>query len=262
MKIFQFLFAGLMILGFMSCDPDEAIESGGDLQLQVSAEFSGSPFFINKEYSFPDGRKVRFSRLDFYVSDFVLKDLSKENGIISDVVEVGFIDLSSSEVNQLDPLETQINALNIPAGNYTNLNFTLGLTDELNAKTPTDADIGSNNPLSKTSHYWEDWSSYIFMRVEGSADFNDDGTIAGDETFIYHTGKSGNEKRVNLATAINITAENLTEVEVGLDLVKFFYNDSDEARFDMSVDRSVHNSSGLETIDKIMSGAAASFKVK
>ena len=260
MKLSHIVLASILILGSMSCGPDE-VEGGGDLLVQFVAEFDGSPFFINKEYAFPDGRKVRFSQVDFYISDAVLKDVSSENNLTSDLEEVGFIDMSSSEINPLDPVEAQISALNVPAGDYSNLSFTLGLTDELNAKTPTDSDIGSTNPLSRSSHYWADWNSYIFMKIQGNADFNGNGEIEGEETFIYHTGKTGNEQRVSLNSPITIVKDELTQVSVAMDVSRIFYGADNNPRFDMSEDRSVHNENGLEIIEIIMEGSADAIKM-
>lgn len=258
------LFYSILVLffGFSACDNiDDNVIDGGDLLLQFQAEFDGEPFYINQEYVFPDGRKVRFSKLDFFISDISVQQLQGDENVITDLSEVEFINLSGSQVNPVDPLEYQLTSLNLPVGDYNKIRFTLGLSEALNNKTPNDSDLGSSSPLKMSSHYWADWASYIFMKIEGAADFNDDGSIGGDETFGYHTGQTGFEQALSLSTDFSISKDALSTKSIILDVPAIFYDNSTE-RFDMTVHTAIHNANGVEVIEKIMQGAASGVKIQ
>lgn len=250
-------FLAVMVMAFYGC-PDDPVEGAGDLELQFEAQFDGQQFFINEEYTFPSGRKVRFSQFDFYVSN-VSTRLNGDNAGTTDLSEVDFVDFTGSVLNPIDPAESRVNSINLPIGDYENISFMLGLSEELNAKTPNDSDLGENNPLRKATHYWTDWNGYIFMKVQGNADFNDDGMISSDETFIYHTGKNENAQNVSLAADFTIEEDQTTLQTVTIDLSEVFFSNGGEERFDMNEIRSVH--SDVAVITTIMEGAAEAIKM-
>ncbi len=257
MKYLNMFFVAIMVIAFYGC-PSDPIEGAGDLELQFQAEFDGQPFFINEEYTFPSGRKVRFSQFDFFVSNLSTR-LNGDGAGTTDLSEVDFVDFTGSMLNPIDASESQVNSINLPIGDYENISFMLGLSEELNAKTPNDSDLGESNPLRKASHYWTDWNGYIFMKIQGSADFNDDGVIEADESFIYHTGKTENAQSVSLAANFSITKDQKTSQSLNVDLSDVFFSEGGEERFDMNGIRSVHADGTI--IAKIMEGAAASIKM-
>ncbi len=257
-SLILFLF-GLIIISY-GCpqEPDPLL--GGNLELLFETDFDGEQFFTGQEYTFPNGRKVKFSKIDFFVSGASARVDNGNVGETVDLSEVEFMDLTGSAINPVDPQDAMINSINLPSGDYTSLSFTLGLTSDLNAKTPNDSDLGTENPLKRSSHYWTDWTSYIFMKVEGNADFNGDGMIQGDETFVYHTGQSGFEQLVNLSSDFGIFEEQTTTAKVGVNLRSFFFDDAGVERFDMNNLRSVHTD--ITVIETIMKGAAEGMTMK
>lgn len=258
MKYLNILFLSATIIAFYGC-PSEPVEGAGDLELQFEAKFGDQQFFINEEYTFPSGRKVRFSQFDFFVSNLSTR-LNGDNAGTTDLTEVDFVDFTGSITNPIDPSESRVNSINLPIGDYENISLMLGLSEELNTKTPNDSDLGESNPLRKASHYWTDWNGYIFMKIEGNADFNDDGMIAADETFIYHTGKTENAQNVSLAADFNIVDNQKTQQILSIDLSQVFFDSAGSERFDMNGIRSVHADGSI--IPEIMEGAASAMKMQ
>jgi len=257
MKYLNILFL-VAIIAFYGC-PSDPVEGAGNLSLQFEAKFDGQPFFINQEYTFPSGRKVRFSQFDFYVSNLSSR-LNGDNAGTTDLTEVDFIDFTGSMMNPIDPTESRVNSINLPIGDYENISLMLGLDEELNGKTPNDNDLGASNPLRQASHYWTDWNGYIFMKIQGSADFNDDGVIDSEETFIYHTGKTENSQSVSLAADFSIADNETTNQTIAIDLSDVFFSATNEERFDMNDVRSVHADGTI--ISTIMEGAASAMTIQ
>ena len=113
------------------------------------------------------------------VSDMTIKN-APESVLLKDVelVDMSFDDADSA----LEGYTLTVD--NLAARTYQGLSFGIGVPPALNSKRP--ADFASSHPLSKTGYYWEPWSSFIFMKIEGRID-----TIAPldfETAFAYHTG--------------------------------------------------------------------------
>ena len=157
----------------------------GSVEMNLKARFNEQPMVLNKVYDY-NGKKVRFSKLSFFVSDVLT---GNSNKAAESITLVNFIDNDDST--------TAAKGLNITfsqfdMGNMSQFNLGIGVSPEYNAKKPKD--FPSLNPLSEASEYWDAWNSYIFSKLEGSMDKDGDGKF---ETGItLHTG--GNEMYQNI----------------------------------------------------------------
>jgi len=156
------------------------------------------------------GMEMTFSKFDFYISNVAL--FRNVDGIReeTELFEIEFVDLTQNSNS------VSISTENIPVGEYDGVVFSIGVPSDLNSQIP--ADFSSTHPLGITgvSHYWEGWSSYIFMKTEGRLDTtgNDDNV-----SFSYHIGSdqffnSSIEKNVS----INLTSGSTQNVNFAFDL--------------------------------------------
>jgi hypothetical protein len=152
----------------------------GVLNLIFKPIINSKPFIINNVYEL-NGKKVRFSKLQFYSSSILTKILGNECNTNDEVI---FVDLTTLDDSLKATKGFSTYLKNRAPGNYSSISLGLGVNPVLNAKTPID--FPSSNPLSKSEEYWSGWKSYVFFKLEGLMDKDGDGTF---ETGItYHTG--------------------------------------------------------------------------
>ena len=122
------------------------------------------------------------SRLSFYLSDIEL--VNPANGIDSvlKVSDVSFVELDASGQASIT-LEADLDRFD-----YEFLQFRLGLREDQDRSTPAEHPAG--HPLARTSEYWVDWGSYIFLKIEGRADTLADDRTRFDSPILYHLGRS------------------------------------------------------------------------
>lgn len=141
--------------------------------------YDGQPLQIFTQKSFTGNEQVQFQHLSFLLSDLVLL-----NG--SEAVEVKDIELVDMSFDDLPGATAgfTITTDNLPEGDYDGLSFGMGVPADINDSTPNQH--ASSHPLSKNGYYWTAWSSYIFLKIEGTIDTL--GTGSFDTGFAYHTG--------------------------------------------------------------------------
>ena len=152
---------------FLACDKDDP-KTEFDVQFQFQLNYDGQPLQMLKDYQYPDGKTIRFTRFSFYLSEVVLEGEGKSE----EVLDVTYIDLSPLHTSGV-PNETPSFTTKTTISDLSNVQFNLGLTEEMNQMVP--ADFGSSHPLAAPGEYWLAWDSYIFVKVEGWVDFNEDG---------------------------------------------------------------------------------------
>ena len=185
MKKFILLFTTALLTA-ASCNK-EKIEPIDTTEVNVSfkATFGGEPLVLNiNNYEYLD-KPVRFSKVNFYVSDIAVLKPDGE----TEISEIQFIDLTKTHTSEQASREgTIMNFPKIPVGEYNGLKFGIGVSADLNRTTPSD--YATSHPLGadNSGEYWPDWDSYIFAKIEGQYDLNGDGFDGEDIAFAYHTG--------------------------------------------------------------------------
>nr|MBP7184810.1 hypothetical protein [Saprospiraceae bacterium] len=107
----------------------------------------------------------------------------------------------------------------------------------------------SSDDLSKTSHYWEAWNSYIFSKLEGNADLDNDGIY--ESSFTYHTGRDDMYRTLNFTKDLSIVSDSDTKVGFNLDVKKLLVNANNEA-LDIVLHPDSHTPSQIGTATIIM----------
>jgi hypothetical protein len=223
------------------------------INLNMKPTINNQPFVSNKIYMI-NGKKVRFSKFQFYLSSFSFQDaglVSFVNLNCDAIKDVAFMDFT-----QLDDSLKSLNGITTVISNFRNgsnqsISFNLGVNATLNAKTPSDFD--TTNPLSKSEEYWGSWKSYIFFKLEGLMDKDGDGTF---ETGItYHTGSNDVTSQINFPKNFQIKTTG-TSINFDLDMNKLLTG------FDFSTLNKIENLNQKEDMRKLMTNLASAISVK
>jgi hypothetical protein len=254
MKKLMFALLSAFACIFCACDtpiikpaPTEAAVS---LLVGVNYDSTSlSPLVYLQTYPYGSTSNVRWSRLSFFLTNVVLTDANGKEVLAAESIFIdcsSFVDAATGK-NGL-ALKTDV----IPFGKYTKITFTVGVTNALNAKKPSNFALSS--ALSNTDMYWDSWQSYIFSKIEGTLDKNKDG--------IFETGvtiHAGGEKVAQTRTLpLNLTFENGGNNTVNLG---FTFTDLLKS-IDLNSITQTHQLSDVPTMKTLVNNIADAIKVK
>ena len=221
MKNILFLLTISLLFLAASCGKEQTkpIDTA-ELNLFFKATYAGEPLVLNQQtYRYATG-PVRFSKINFYVADLVAVNNDGE----TELSEIQFIDLTKSHNTAIDASKgTVMNFSKVPVGAYNQLKFVVGVPADLNKTNPSD--YSTTHPLGadNSGEYWEAWNSYIFMKIEGQWDFNDNGFDGDDISFAYHVGgRDALYEPIELDNSLNLRAGESTNLTFELDVKTLF----------------------------------------
>ncbi len=221
----------------------------GAIEWNIKAKFNEQPFQLNKIYSY-NGKKVRFSRLSFYVSN-IYADKGSFSGPYVDI-PIAMIDFKDIDDSLKAAKGLILNLNSIPSGDKKNFNLYIGVSSDLNSKKPKD--YPTTNPLSESSNYWDAWNSYIFFKLEGSLDKDGDGQY---ETGItLHAGGNEVYQSMNFSKTFTVKENETTPLSMELDLNKLING------IDMETYNSTHQIGDLPTMKKMMGNFQTALIIK
>jgi hypothetical protein len=178
----KILFPAFLIglFAFAGCDDTtDVVAPASSVTITFKALYDGQPLEKYKLYDY-DTYRVEYSRFNTFMSNITLLDGAKEVQL-SDIEWVDFTpDLSTTNMAVTVPITFN----NVPDGNYTGIRLGYGVPPALNAKQPKD--FAPTHPLSRENEFWLGWGSYIFNKIEGRVDLNNNGVFDGG--LIYHCG--------------------------------------------------------------------------
>jgi len=157
------------------------------INLSFRATFKGEPLVLEENTYDYDGNLVRFTRINFYISDMAVVNNDGE----TELSEIQFIDLTPTHRTPQDATTgTGMSFSNVPVGTYNQLKFGVGVAADLNKTNPSDYSTMHPLGVDNSSEYWEAWDSYIFAKIEGQYDADGNGQFSDvdDFSFAYHTG--------------------------------------------------------------------------
>lgn len=209
--------------------PNKAKE--GTVDLNFKAFYGTDNLVLGQFYDYPDGNgsKINFTTLKFYISDIKIDD----NESIAQAFLFDFSDNHSTAATAPDG-ETRI-IENVAVGDYTKIEFGVGINAVLNATNP--ADYKNSEALSNTSMYWDWRGSYIFAMVEGTLDKDGDGI--GEIPFVYHPGSDALFRDASFSTPISIEKDGTTTINFNIDAKKIFVVNNEA--FDIEAAQSSHS---------------------
>ena len=225
------------------------ISCGGDddntAVINLKLEYAGEPLVMFQEFDYPDGNKIEFSRISFYISDIELTtDGASYNG-----GEI-YVDLTTSHSSlESSNKGLNINISDVKEDNIQSFSFNLGLNPTLNASLPSD--YPSSSDLSRTGEYWSNWNSYVFVKLEGRLDRDGDGI---KEAFALHLGS---DEAMRSLSFNNL--DNDRNIELSVDVEKVFNTGT---LYDIAETPNIHSLSQIDKINQLMDNLAGSFVLK
>lgn len=212
MKKFLFPSLFLALLAVTACEDKDTSAPASDLTITFKALYDGKPLEKYKLYDYAS-YQVDFSRFNTFMTNITLLNGSQEVKL-SDIEWVDFTPDSAPTDTAVD---VSIVLKNVPDAEYTGIRLGYGVPPALNAKQPKD--FAPTHPLSRENEFWLGWGSYIFNKIEGRVDLNNNGVFDGG--LIYHCGSDAvyREYAFNLPISVKPGA---AEIVVEFDLKKLF----------------------------------------
>ncbi len=192
----------LALLSCAACGDDDPLATAdtASVELSLAGMVGTEPLALeSRTYAAPGvAEGFRLSRVSFYLSDVQLLSAGDQGELATDVAEVLYLELGADG-------KASLKLDDVPVGEYTGIEFNLGLTSEQDAQQPQD--FAPNTPLANFSEYWVDWGSYVFLKIEGRSDTLADGRARFDQNFVYHIGKSAEyTERITVRTPLAVGA--------------------------------------------------------
>ncbi len=214
-KIYWTLIAGIALFGLSLSSCGDDMDQLGALKLNFKLNYQGQPLVMTPNQVDFNGIPFKVSRVSFFISEM---KLSGTEGQV-DLKEVDYINLTDSHADLAAAQKGYDYLINdVPIGQYNTISFNLGLTDEMNAKAPSDYSAGSI--LADQSEYCADWGSYIYIKIEGLMDFDGDGIF--NDGITMHLGSNDAMVAKQYDHAITIKDKEETQLNFTLDLYKVF----------------------------------------
>ena len=187
-------------IGFNACSEDNQLSQ---VDLNFTLTYDGSPLVGFSDFTYPLGYEVFFSKYSLFLSDITLTS-SDGNHQLSDVE---FIDLLTG-VDTEDKARSgsTLQYLNVPSKTYSGISFNIGVPETVNLTAPADYD--STSPLSNNGEYWVGWTSYIFHKIEGKMDADNDGDP--EAGIALHIGSDDAFRQISISQSLDISDDQET----------------------------------------------------
>lgn len=207
-----------------SCVYEENMMS--TVTLHAHSKMGASDFAYNTEVTNWEGRKMKFTTAQIYVSNFQFSD---DEGGEYEVEDSYFL---------LKPENMMYELGEVPNGRYLDFGFKVGVDSVANhsdpATWPSEHALSSNNP----DHAFWSWNSgYIFVKVEGLVDTTADMSGTVNAPFIYHIGTDMLAQDITLASNREVNSD--VTYMVNIDYVKLFDN------IDLRMDQDSHTMNNM-----------------
>jgi hypothetical protein len=239
----------VIFLGLTSCGKMDK-ETSGDLNLRFKLMYGEQPFEMFKEYKYPvTNNQFLMTRLSFFISDITLRSTA-ETLLIKDI---DYLNLTAAHTPPLASNGFEYTIKGIQPGNYTSIDFGVGVPAASNAKAPKDFNSGSI--LSNAAEYWSSWKSYIFFRPEGQIAL--DGKPINETSFALHLGGDGAFRVVDLDKSIVVNPDQTTHVDIIIDLQKFFNGTS---LYDIRSTQQIHSLTQMPLITQLADNLVIAFR--
>lgn len=249
MQKLTYLLLLVALAAFPACDGHNHSSDGPatDFTLTFKAMYDGGQLVKNQNYPYGQtGYPVFFNQFSTYVSDV---ELLKSDGTSHRLTESEFVDFTPNGAPSAVSATPAFTYSNVPEGDYTGIRIGFGVKPALNAKKP--ADFPANHPLAKESEYWNGWKSYIFTKIEGQGD--EDNNATPDHFLIYHCGSDPVYKVFDFQTPISVHADHPGHdgAAVVLDLKKIFRM-PDSSYYDIVANPITSNAAGNVTVAQVL----------
>lgn len=208
------------------------------LTIHFNTTQNGQKIEINDVITF-DNNALRIERFQFYLCNPSLAF----DDMVFNLSDVFLYNLENDENSW---------SLNVAKNNYNYLNIGLGLNENLNSTSAND--YSPDHPLGINSgNFWPmEGGSFIFVKLDGKLD-----TIGNGEfhNVSYHLSHNEIFKSFNISNDFNFEVENEINLNINIELKKFFDN--------VNLERKIpHTSTNSELAHLLMQNLANAFEVQ
>ena len=189
---FYFLALSILLVFNSSCkkedkkeDPTPAPVGYGKVSLEFDHVIGDQDLALGTWYINGNGDSVKLSTLKYFVTNI---RLGKSDGSFYTIPK----ERSYFMVNQDSAKTKSIELDSIPTGNYTTVEFLLGV-DSLKSRAPLSQRTGVLDPTGGMTNgmYWSWNSGYIFFKMEGTSPKAPISQFTNERSFFYHIGFYG-----------------------------------------------------------------------
>lgn len=208
-KLYKSLLFLLLVVGaimFSACDKDEPTE--GHVTISFNHVFGDDAFSYGTNYTTSQGEEFTPSLLRYYISNI---QLEKMDGTRWSEEE------SYHLINHGDDATKSITLSGVPTGEYHKVHFMVGVDSLRNVSGAQEGALSPPNGM-----FWSWNTGYIFFKVEGETDAN-------EENVIFHIGGfSGDNNAIQLFDQhvhdpmLMVDGESVPKVKVQLDVAQLF----------------------------------------
>jgi len=231
----KIIFLALIAISTYSCKSDDNKSDSSSSEpktLSIATTYQGASFETEKNYTSPDGQTFRIDNLSTFLSDPTL-EFRNDTSYFIKLGETKSIILPFNESNEIT--------------------FGIGV-DSVTNETVT-SDYLQTHPLGNPDEYWAIWESYIFTKIEGKIDLDEDGRL--EQGFTFHIGMNEFYNELTFP----LTDGNL-QLELKIDSLLF----GNSSSLDFATENLTHtnplNSSQIELSEKVMTNFTNSLSIR
>ncbi|MFT4678287.1 MAG: hypothetical protein ACI84C_002726 [Flavobacteriales bacterium] len=237
---------GLVIISSVltSCKKDEEVadctpDPAQTVSFHFDHMFAGETFGLDSPYNF-DGVDVKFQRVSYFMSNFMLMD------------DDGGSQMMDGEVMMISAAESHSGNIGVTDLDHVHMmSFILGLDSITNHLDPITAEAPLNDPAMHWN--WNPTGGYKFIRVDGERDITGDGNF---ESFEIHVATDVMKRAISgMMVHENVAADGLT-IHMSVDYNKFFEN----IDFSTETLEGTHGAGAITTL--VADGAATAFAIE
>ena len=249
MKFRTILIIIFLTIGLGSCGK-MSDEEAGEINFRIKLVYGEQSLEMFKVYEYPITKdKFLMSRLSFYISELTIHT---PNGDFL-IKDIDYLNLTNSHTAPLAANGLEYKISGVKPGNYTSVDFGIGVPKIYNAKAPKD--FRADDILSSSAEYWSAWKSYIFFRPEGQISLN--GKPISETSFALHLGADESFKKITLAKSINVVKDQVTNVDIILDMQKFF---SGKTLYDIRQTQQIHSLNQMPLMQQLSENLSTAFR--
>jgi hypothetical protein len=226
MKLIFLLLISIVAFVSVSCDDDDSSLTGtGTVTIEFDNRIGEEQLELNTEYTNASGEAFSISKLNYYISNVILTTTGGQDFVVPQ-------DSSYFLVSEEVEASQHITLKNIPAGDYNQVSFTIGV-DSLRSTMDITRRQGALDPAQgHDGMYWTWNSGYIFFKMEGTSPV---APAEQEHKFYYHIGGYGGyetpslnnirERTIDMGSAIaQVRSGKAPQIHIHVDVLELFKN--------------------------------------
>ncbi|MGB1039822.1 MAG: MbnP family protein [Flavobacteriales bacterium] len=221
-------------------DHDHNHGSGkGSLSLATIFVVNGSTYHMDSTYTDDSGNNYKIALANVYLSQLRFEDHDGADRMLDNSTVL------------LKPEVATYDLGDIEASHFHEFKFNIGIDSATNHSDPNSYPTDSPLYPQSPSMHWTWSSGYIFYKIEGTVDTDNDGTF--ETTFRFHIGTDPLLRKSSYVLHSDFSSGVINIVTMKIDLGKFLKG------IDLSVDNSTHTSNNMPLAVRVADNGMTAF---